>query len=71
MKDNDIIAIARVKLPLLVAALSNANLEAQKAKPDLDKLGDLLRADDIDGFYDISELLSARQVFKKHSQDQN
>lgn len=59
LSKKDIIAIARVKLPLAVQALSQANLEAQKANPDLDKVSKLLRADDFDGFYDVSDLVHA------------
>lgn len=61
MNDKQIIAIARIKLPLVVEVLTRANLEAQKAKPDLERLDDLLSHDDFDGFYDVSELLSARR----------
>lgn len=59
MNEKQIIDIARIKLPLVVEVLNRANLEAQKAKPDLDKLQELLSADELDGFYDVSDLLHA------------
>lgn len=59
LNEKDIIAIARAKLPLVVKAFNDANLEAQKAKPDLHKLKQILGHDDIDGFYDLSDILGA------------
>lgn len=59
MQEKDIIAIARTQLPLVVEAMSRANLEAQKSKPDLHKIQELLMADELDGFYNVSDLLNA------------
>lgn len=54
-----IVDIARAQLPEVVAAFNDASLEAQSAKPDLDRLAELLRDDRIDGFYHLSDLVEA------------
>lgn len=58
MNEKQIIEIARIKLPLVVEIMNKANLEAQKQKPDLDALSNLLSHDDLDGFYDVDQLVS-------------
>lgn len=65
MHDKQIIDIARIKLPLVVEAITRANLEVQKQKPDLDLLDEHLSSDDLDGFYDVSDLLNARRSFQR------
>lgn len=67
MNDKQIVDIARIKLPLVVEALTKANLEAQREKPNLNKLEELLRDDAVDGFYDVSDLLNARSTTKRVS----
>lgn len=62
MNDKQIIAIARIKLPLVVEAMTRANLEAQKEKPDLDLVMAHLQDDAADGLYDVTELLGARRT---------
>lgn len=59
MNEKQIIEIARIKLPLVVEILTKANMEAQKNKPSITKLQELLMSDELDGFYDVSDLLSA------------
>lgn len=57
LTEKQAVAIIRIKLPLVVEALSSANLEAQKKDVDVSKLRELLLADEIDGFYDACDLL--------------
>ena len=65
MNEKQIIDIARIKLPLVVETLTKANLEAQKSKPNLQTLQDLLSADEFDGYYDVSDLLSSYFTTKR------
>lgn len=70
MNKKEIIEIARIKLPMAVGALNQANLEAQGTKPDIEKLAELLTCDALDGFYDICELVhgytKAQRIMDKH-----
>lgn len=65
MNEKQIIEIARIKLPLVVDALTKANLEAQKTRPEFNKLKELLAADEIDGLFDVCDLLNAYSTTKR------
>lgn len=65
MNEDQIIDIARIKLPLAVQALSEANLEVQKAKPNIKTLAALLMDDRVDGYMDVWELVNSYERYNK------
>lgn len=66
---NQIIEIARIRIPLVVQAFSEANRELQSSKPDLAKVQELLISDDLDGFYEVSDLVSAWLKLQRSKDD--
>lgn len=59
LTEKQVLDIVRIKLPLVVEAFTKANLEAQSKDARLGRIRELLRADEVDGFYDVCDLLDA------------
>lgn len=67
LTEKEVINIARIKLPLVVEAFTKANLEAQSKNARSGRIRELLHADEIEGYYDVSDLLDALHKLARKS----